>query len=168
MFEQVSRVRRYALPKQQPGPYQTVKSRLQRSFILARHRSQQAMREFSPNHRSDLRNLLCRTKPVKPRHQRGMEARGNGQRRCRDRRNRPLGVVLITRLKYRLRHFLDEQRYAIGALHDVLPDMREQRLIAAVDHGSDFALAQPIDSQGCYVRLPNPLRFKFGPVRSTG
>src|ERR1700720_3791285 len=34
MLEQVSRMRRYALPKQQPGPYQTVKSRLQRSFLL--------------------------------------------------------------------------------------------------------------------------------------
>ena len=122
MFEQVSRVRRYALPKQQPGPYQTVKSRLQRSFLLARHRSQQGMRELSPNHRSDLRNLLCRTKPIKPRHQRGVEACGNGQRRRRNRRNRPLGVVRTARLKYRLGHFLDEQWNAIGALHDVLPD----------------------------------------------
>jgi hypothetical protein len=46
--------------------------------------------------------------------------------------------------------------------------MREQRLIAdnAVDHGRDFALAQPIDSKGCDMRLPNPRRLKFGPVRN--
>ena len=46
--------------------------------------------------------------------------------------------------------------------------LREQRLIAGnmVDHGSDFALPQPIESEGCDVRLPNPWRLKFGPIRN--
>ena len=69
MFKQVSSLRRYPLPKQQSGSYQTVKCRVQRPFLLARHRSQQGVREVSPDHRSDLRNLFCRTKPIKSRHE---------------------------------------------------------------------------------------------------
>src|SRR6476660_6252412 len=96
-----------------------------------------------------------------------MQACRNGQRRGRDRRNRALGTFLTTRLKYRLGHFLDEQWNAIGALHDVLPYAREQRLVASntVDHGSDVALPQPIKGECCDVRLSDPRRLKFGPTR---
>ena len=50
--------------------------------------------------------------------------------------------ALALRLQHRLGHFLHEQRNAVGALDNVLPDVRRQRLIAndAVDHGSDVAL----------------------------
>ena len=49
--------------------------------------------------------------------------------------------ALARRLQHRLRHFLNEQRNAIGALDDVLPNVRWQWLIArdAVDHRGDFA-----------------------------
>ena len=42
---------------------------------------------------------------------------------------RPLGVALAFRLQYRLRHFFHEQRDAIGALYDVLPDARGEKLV---------------------------------------
>ena len=35
------------------------------------------MRELSPYHRSDLRHFFGRAEPVKPRHQRGVQACGN-------------------------------------------------------------------------------------------
>ena len=71
------------------------------------------------------------------------------------------------RLQHRLGHFLDEQRNAIGAFDNVVPDVRRQRLVAddAVDHGGDFALAKPIEGKGGYVRPSNPRRFKLRSVR---
>ena len=67
------------------------------------------------------------------------------------------------RFQHRLGHFLDEQRNAIGALDDVLPDARRQRLVAddAVDHGVDFALAQPIESEGGHVWSSDPRRLEL-------
>ena len=58
VLEQISRVRRHALPEQQTCRNETVERRLEFRFRLARHRSQQSMRKLSPNRRSDLRHLL--------------------------------------------------------------------------------------------------------------
>ena len=60
----------------------------------------------------------------------------------------PPRFALALRLQHRLRHLLHEQRNAVGALDDVLPDVRRQMLVAddAVDHGVDVALRQPIDA----------------------
>ena len=65
-----------------------------------------------------------------------------------------------------LRHFLDKQWYAVGALHDVLFDTGGQRLVAGdtVDHGGDFALPEPVDGKCCDMRLPNPRWPKLGSV----
>jgi hypothetical protein len=78
VLEEVSRVRRHTLAEQQPCLNETVKRRLEFHFRLARHRSQQRMRKLSTKHRSNLCHLLGRTKPIKPRHQRSVQA-------CRDR-----------------------------------------------------------------------------------
>src|ERR1700722_2030911 len=90
----------------------------------------------------------------------------NSKRRCRDGRDRALSAFLATRLKHRLCHLLDEQRYAIGALHDVLLDTRDEQLVAgnSVDHGSDFVPPQPIKGECCDVR-PSPRRLEFGSKR---
>ena len=78
-----------------------------------------------------------------------------------------LGRALALRLQHRLRHLLHEQGNAVGALDDVLPDARRQRLVAddAVDHGADFALRQPIDGEGGHVRSSDPGRLEFRPER---
>ena len=57
--------------------------------------------------------------------------------------------TLALRLQHRLRHFLDEQRNAVGALDDVLPDVRRQHLVAddAFDHGVDFAFPKSIERE---------------------
>ena len=105
------------------------------------------MRKLPPNRRPDLRHFLGGAEPVKPRHQRGVQACGDGERRRRNRCSAFAGSAFALRLQHRLGHFLDEQRNAVGALDDVLSDAGGQRLVAddAVDHGGDVALRQPID-----------------------
>ena len=88
------------------------------------------MRELPPDRRADLRHLLGGAEPVEPRHQRGVQARRDRQRRRRNRGDRPPRFALALRLQHRLRHLLHEQRNAVGALDDVLPDVRRQRLVA--------------------------------------
>ena len=77
-------------------------------------------------------------------------------------------VAFALRFQHRLRHFLHEQRNAIGALDNVLPDARGQRLVAgdAVDHGGDFALAKPVDGECGDVRSSNPRRLELRSVRN--
>src|SRR6476620_7224725 len=74
--------------------------------------------------------------------------------------NRPLGCTLAFRFQYCLRHFLYEQRDAVGALDDVLPNTCKKELVAddAVDHGADVALCQPIESEGSDVLPSDPRR----------
>ena len=121
------------------------------------------MRKLSPDRRPDLRHFFGRAEPVEPRHQRGVQACGDCAERGRNGRSRALGRAFALRLQHRLRHFLDEQRNAVGALDDVLPDVRRQRLIAgnAVDHGGDFALRQPIESECGDMRPSNPRRLEL-------
>ena len=125
------------------------------------------MRKLPPDRRADLRHLLGRPKPVEPRHQRGLQA-------CRYRQsggwNGSSGLLrcaLAPRFQYRLGHFLHEQGNAIGALDDVLPNVRWEQLVAddAVDHRADFALCQPIDGEGGDVRPSDPGRLELWPER---
>ena len=134
---------------------------------LARHRSQQRMGKLPPDRRADLRHLLGRAEPVEPRHQRGVQACGDRQRRGGNRRDGPPRFALALRLQHRLGHLLHEQRNAVGALDDVLPDVRREQLVAgdAVDHGVDFALRQPIDGERGHVRPSDPGRLEFRPER---
>ena len=100
-----------------------------------------------------------------------MQARRDGWRRviCQ-RRNRGNGAprfAFALRLQDRLGHLLNEQRNAIGALDNVLPNPRRQLLIAgdAVDDGSGFPLAEPVERQRGHARLADPRRVEFRPKR---
>src|SRR5215831_9428197 len=78
MLEKVGRVRRAILPEQQTSPNETVKRRSQLRLRLAHDRSQQRMGELASDRRPDLRQLLGRAaEPIEPRHERGMQARGD-------------------------------------------------------------------------------------------
>jgi hypothetical protein len=142
MLEQICRVWRHALPEQQTGGHETVERRCQLRFRLTHHRSQQRMRKLSPDRCADLRHLLGGAEPVEPRHQRRVQACWNRESGGRSRCNRALGRALAVRFQHRLRHLLYEQRNAVGALDDVLPDARRDELVAnqPIDHGADFAL----------------------------
>jgi hypothetical protein len=77
-----------------------------------------------------------------------MQAGGHGKPRRWNRRERALGRVFALRLQHRLRHLLHEQRNAVGALDDVLPEARRDELVAddEIDYGGDFPLCQPINT----------------------
>ena len=62
----------------------------------------------------------------------------------------------------RHRHFLHQQRDAIGPLDDVLPNVRWKQLASdnTVDHRTDVPLSQPIDGECGDVKPPDPRRLE--------
>ena len=95
------------------------------------------MRKLTTDRRPDLCHLLGRAEPVEPRHQGRMQARGDRQRRGGNRGRSLHRFQLAPGLQHRLCHLFYEQWDAVGALDDVLSDVRRQQLVAddAVDHG---------------------------------
>jgi hypothetical protein len=78
MLEQIGRVRGHAPSEQQTGRDETVQRRSQLRLRLARHRGEQGMRKLAADYCRDLCQLLGRAaEPVEPRHERGMQARGD-------------------------------------------------------------------------------------------
>jgi hypothetical protein len=77
MPELKCRVRRRTVSEQQTSRNKTVERRSQLCLGLGHNRSQQGMRELPPDSRPYLRDLLGWPEPVKPRHQRRLQA-------CRD------------------------------------------------------------------------------------
>jgi hypothetical protein len=79
----------------------------------------------------------------------------------------PLRFARTFCLQHRLRHFLNEQWDAVGALDDVLPNTCRKELVAddAVDHGIDCTLRQPIDGKGGHVGPSDPRRLELWPER---
>ena len=123
------------------------------------------MGELAPDRRADLRDFPGRAEPVEPCHQRGMQA-------CRDRqgwRRTNAGsarrFAFAFRLQHRLRHFLDEQRNAVGARGDLGHHIRTQLFVPgeACDHDGHLALPKPIERQARDMRLPDPGRSELGP-----
>ena len=127
------------------------------------------MRKLSPNRRSDLRHLLGRTEPIEPRHQRCVQA-------CRDRQSaRTEPRRRCCRASPSLS--ASSTAFVISSTNSGMPSVRSimscrilcgERLIAgdAVDHGSDFALPEPIDGEGGNVGSSNPRRLELRPDRS--
>ena len=68
MLEQIARMRRGALSKQQSGRDQPVKRGVQFHLRLARNRSQQRVRKFPTDRGGDLRHVFRRAEPIEPRH----------------------------------------------------------------------------------------------------
>ncbi|HEV3242367.1 MAG TPA: hypothetical protein VGY14_03830, partial [Methyloceanibacter sp.] len=96
-----------------------------------------------------------------------MQARGDRQRRGRNRAVGPPRFALALRFQHRLGHFLHEQGNAVGALDDILPDACRQALVAdkVVDHDVAVALTQPIDGEGGHAGDTDPGWIKFRPER---
>ena len=80
----------------------------------------------------------------------------------------PLHGSFAPGFQNRLRHFLDEQGNAIGALDDVLPNVRRKQVIAddAVDHRADVALRQSIKREGSDIRASDPGRIELWSERN--
>ena len=168
MLEQISRVRRHALPEQQTGRNETVERRSQLRLRLAHHRSQQGMGKLPPDRRADLRYLLGGAEPVEPRHQRGVQACGNRQGR---RRNSGGGLARASPSLS-----ASSTAFVISSTNRGMPSVRSMmscRMFAGstllpttrVDHGGDFALRQPIEGEGRDMRPSDPRRLELGPER---
>src|SRR6267154_3873954 len=130
MLEQVARMWRGALSKQQTRRNEPVEVGVQFCLRLSHERSQQHVGKFPADRRADLRHVLRRAEPIEPRHQRSLQA-------CRYRHDRlwrpcegPLRITLTLGVQHRLGYLLDEQWNAVGALDDVLPEARRQRSVA--------------------------------------
>jgi hypothetical protein len=123
--------------------------------------------ELPANGRPDLCHLLGGTEAVKPRHERRLQACWHSQNRRWKRSGSAACSPFILCFQNRFRHFLHEQRNAVGAFDDILPDVRRQALIAgdAIDHRADLVLCQSIDRERGHVRLSDPRRFELWPER---
>ena len=159
-------MRRHALPEQQTCLDETVECRLEFRFSAC------ALPQPAEHERTLARSPRRSVPPPWPGRagraapsvrRAGLQGR---QRRGRNGRSRSR-VAFALRFQHRLRHFLNEQRNAVSALDNVLPNTRRQRLVAgdAVDHGSDFALAEPIESECSDVRSSDPRRLELRSVR---
>src|SRR6516162_7260847 len=80
------------------------------------------MGKLAPEGSSDLRNFLGTAESVEPRHQGGLQSRRDRHSGRRNGCNGTLGRALAFRFQYRLRHLLNKQRNAVGALDDFLPN----------------------------------------------
>src|SRR6516162_10115584 len=158
VVEQIRRIWRNALSEQQTRGDETMQRRIEFHLWLANYRNKQRMRELPPDGRPNLRYLFRCAEPVKPCHQRCVQACGKRNRRRRNCCNRTLCCSLAVRLQHRLCNLLDEQGNAVAALDDVLFDAHRQKLVAddAVDHDRDFALPESVESKNRDVRPPDP------------
>ena len=131
-----------------------------------RDRCQQLVGKLPPEDGSDPRDLLGRrSEPVEPRHERGVQCRGDGERRpCyRFAGGSTAGPARVGRFQHRLRQLLDEQRHALRALDDLVHDAARQPFLAGdpFDQRRSFAPVEAVESQHRDVRLSGPSRLKF-------
>ena len=129
VLEAVGGLGRRAAAEDQLGRDQLVEGGAQLGFRPVGDRGEQLVAELAADHGADLRHLLDRREAVEAGHQRVVQGR-----RDRERRQRPGQLVAIAgvreqaRFQHRLGQLLDEQRHAVGARHDLLDDLRRQRL----------------------------------------
>ena len=119
------------------------------------------MAELAADHGGGLRDFLDRREAVEPGHQRVVQGRGDRKRRQGTGQLVTIaGIGQQARFQHRLGQLLDEQRHAVGARHDLLDDLRRQRLVARDPRDQIRALApaQPAHGQRGHVRLAGPGR----------
>ena len=125
------------------------------------------MGEIAPNGRSDLRDLLGGAKPVKPRHQRGVQACRDGQSRGRNGGGCPSHFVVAFSFQDRFSHFLNKQRNSICSFDDISLNSLWKHVVACytLNHRADFTLSEPVKAEGGDVGSSKPGRFEFRAVR---
>ena len=83
------------------------------------------MRELSAYRRPDLRHFLGGAEPIKPRHERGVQACGHGQRRGGHGGGGLARLAFAFRLQDCPGHFFNKEGNAVRALGNVLPNTRQ-------------------------------------------
>ena len=109
VLETIVSFRRQALHQQDVGLGKPFQRGLQGSVLQIGHSTKQWVGEVASDHSTDLRHLARRAEPIKPRHKRLLQCRGDS-----------LGAALLAALQQKPRHFLDEQRYAASSLGHTL------------------------------------------------
>ena len=142
VLEQVARVRRHTLLEQQACLLKTLKRRSELCRIPLPDGLYYGIRKFAAKGCADLGHFSCWTQPIKSCHQRGVQTCRNGDSRRRNGSGSASNVTFGFRFQHRFRHLFNEQRDAVSALDNVLPNALGQCLVAndAVDHGVNFAL----------------------------
>ena len=123
------------------------------------------MRELAPDRRADLRYRLGRTQPVEPRHQRGVQAGGDGERRRRNRRDARAAAPSPS---------ASSTAFVISSTNNGMPSARStmscRMLVGSglfagdlLDQGHHLAGSKPIDRQRRHMRTPDPWRGEFRP-----
>jgi hypothetical protein len=136
---------RPAPPKDQLGRNQLVQDRRQVRPAQRCEDLEQLKGELATDHRGDLSDFACAAEPIQTGHERVVQGR-----RDRQGRQRTGELVAIargdqqSRFEHHLGQLLDEQRYAVGALGDLLEDVgRNSPAVADPrDHVDDLAATQ--------------------------
>ena len=136
MIEEVCRVGRRALAKQQAGRNQPVQRPVDLSGGFFRNGCQQGVGEFTADRRTDLGHILGFAQPIEPRQQRCLQGGRHGVDR---------GTTLLG-FQHRLGHLLHEQWDAVGTVEDVATNVRRQHAAGRqpVDHGARLGPRQPV------------------------
>ncbi len=109
------------------------------------------MRELAPEGGADLGDRPRLSEPVEPRHQRILQA------------GRHRSSIRPVAFEYGFRQLFDEERHAVGACNDLIPDTGRQDLRAAdmLYQCRDVELAQPCQGERSHMRVVYPGRRKF-------
>jgi len=161
VFEQVLRGGRHAALKDQAGIDEALKRFLERFFSEFTDRSCQLVGKLATDRGADLGNpLYCRAEPVEGRHKRRLQRRWHTEPHRGHRRGN-LPAALGAGFEHCLGHFLDEERYAVGALDDLGDHIRRQQGGLAdetLDHHRTVTPPEPVQRHHCHMRLTGPGR----------
>ena len=156
VLEQIGCLRRRAPPEHQLGldqpPHRVVQCRLRQP----RERSDGRVIEGAANHGRGLRHLLDRVQPVKPGHQRVVQAGRDGEPAERAGELVRGGCLEHRpRFQHRLGHLLDEQRHAVAAGGDLVEQRTRQRLAGRdpLDDELHRAARQPVQDKARHDRM---------------
>ena len=142
---------------------------LERILRQLGNRGEQLLTELASQRGRDLRHLLARHDPVQARHQGILQRSRNRARRQRARQEVAIARVLQeARLEHGLGQLLDKQRYAVGALDDVLEHLVRKRFPAGhpADELGAFPAAQAAELDRNDIRKIVPARLEPRPMRA--
>ena len=140
---------------------------LQFRFGELRGRRQQLMGKIAADGGTDLRHSLGRrTEPVEAPQQRGVQGGRHGERRRRHGGYRRIAAI-GTGLDHSLGQFLDKERHPVGALDDLVDNIRRQCPEIAGEPTHErrpFAAAEPVQRDHRHLRPSDPGWLELGAV----
>ena len=166
MLEQIFGCRRHAALEDEARFDEAAEGLLHFGLGELHGRRQQLIGKVAPDCGADLRHILGRrAEPVEAPQQRGVQGRRHCEHRRRHRGNRHIAAIGAG-LDHRLGQFLDKERHPVGALDDLVDDIRRQRPEIAGEPSHErrsFIAAEPVQRDHRHLRLADPGRLELGP-----